>query len=141
MSCFQFDTDPDPAPHERDENLRPLSYSLFTALFLSLHASIVSVQGPPWLHFELLKRLYFDYSADSDPASHNPDPQTLLLASLLFSHTGSEPLDGNRTFLNAILAVGLALPRGGGDGPGRHQRHHRQQRLCQRHCFVRWALS
>ncbi len=30
---FQFNADPDPAPHERDENLRPLAHRLSTAPF------------------------------------------------------------------------------------------------------------
>jgi hypothetical protein len=36
---------------------------------LSRYASNVSVQGHPWLHFELLKLRNFDFNADPDPAS------------------------------------------------------------------------
>jgi hypothetical protein len=38
---------------------------------LSLHASIVSVHGPLWLHFEPVKLQNFDFNADPDPASQN----------------------------------------------------------------------
>jgi hypothetical protein len=44
---------------------------------VTLHASIVSVHGPPRLHFEPLKRLNFDFDADPDPDFHSnvePDP-------------------------------------------------------------------
>jgi hypothetical protein len=44
---------------------------------LSLHASIVSINGPSQLHFELLKLLKFDFNADMDPGFHSnedPDP-------------------------------------------------------------------
>jgi hypothetical protein len=39
----------------------------------------MSVQGPPWLLFEPLKLLHFDFNADPDPSFHsnadtNPDP-------------------------------------------------------------------
>jgi hypothetical protein len=46
---FDADLDPDPAPYQYDGNLRPLVYRLFKAQFLSLQASIVSVQGPSQL--------------------------------------------------------------------------------------------
>ncbi len=42
---FPFNADPDPAPRQRDANLRPLVYRPSLNSFLSLHASIV-VQ--PW---------------------------------------------------------------------------------------------
>jgi hypothetical protein len=54
---FNSDHDSDPAPHQSDANLRPL---VFMDSILSLHASIVSVQVPPRLHFESLKLLNFD---------------------------------------------------------------------------------
>ncbi len=38
--------------------------------FLSLHASILSIHGLSWLHFEPLKLLNFDFNAGPDP-----DPQ------------------------------------------------------------------
>ncbi len=41
---------------------------------LNLHASIVSVHGPPWIHFEPLQLLNFDFDPDPDPASQNTDP-------------------------------------------------------------------
>ncbi len=44
----------------------------------SLSASIVSVHGPLWLHFEPLKLQNFDFNADPEPASQNnvvPDTQ------------------------------------------------------------------
>ncbi len=51
-------------------------------MFLSLHASIVNVHGFPWLHFEPLQLLVFDFDADlgPDPSFHSdvepdPDPQ------------------------------------------------------------------
>jgi hypothetical protein len=47
---------------------------------LSLHASIVSVHGPPWLHFEPIKLLNFYFNAELDPvltfhSNADPDPQ------------------------------------------------------------------
>ncbi len=45
------DPDPDPASHQSDANLRPLVYRLSWDAF-SLHASIVSVHGPPRPRFE-----------------------------------------------------------------------------------------
>jgi hypothetical protein len=44
---------------------------------LSLHASVVSVHGPPRLYLELLKLLNFYFNTDPDPAVHShsdPDP-------------------------------------------------------------------
>jgi hypothetical protein len=41
---------------------------------LSLYASVVNIHGPPWLRFEPLQLLDFDY-ADPEPAFHsNADP-------------------------------------------------------------------
>ncbi len=37
----------------------------------SLHTSFMSVDSPPWLHFEPLKLLNFELSADPDPAFHS----------------------------------------------------------------------
>jgi hypothetical protein len=54
----------DPAPHQSDANLRPVVYR-----------PVVSIGGPPWLHFEPLKLLSLDLNADPDPAFHsNSDP-------------------------------------------------------------------
>jgi hypothetical protein len=53
---------------------------------LSLYASVVSVHGPLWLHFEPLKLQNFDFSADPDPASQNnavPDTQPWFKAFIL----------------------------------------------------------
>jgi hypothetical protein len=49
---------------------------------LSLHPAIVSVHGPPRLHFEPLKLLNFDLNADPDLdlAFHsNADPDSMLI--------------------------------------------------------------
>jgi hypothetical protein len=48
---IKVDPDPAPAPRQNDANLRP-------------HASIVSIHGLPWLHFEPIKLLNFDINAD-----------------------------------------------------------------------------
>jgi hypothetical protein len=48
-----------------------------TALFLSLHASIVSIHGHPQLHFETQQHLNFDSDA-------HPDPQQWLKLSNFF---------------------------------------------------------
>ncbi len=43
-----------------------------------LKASMVRVHGSPWAHFEPLKLLNFDFTADPDPAfpsNADPDPQ------------------------------------------------------------------
>ncbi len=45
---------PDPALHQSDVNLRPLVYRPTTAPFLSFHASVVGVHGPPWLQYKPL---------------------------------------------------------------------------------------
>jgi hypothetical protein len=45
----------------------------------------VSVYGHPWLVFEPLKLLQFDFNADPDPAFHsNTDPETAV-------HTNTDP--------------------------------------------------
>ncbi len=49
----------------------------FTWHHFSLHASALSVLGPPRLHFEPLKLLNLDFNADPDPAFNckaEPDP-------------------------------------------------------------------
>ncbi len=46
--------------------------------FLSMHASTVSVQGSPRLHFEPLKLLNIEFNRDPDLAFHSsadPDPK------------------------------------------------------------------
>ncbi len=58
-----FNVDPHPAHYQSEEHLRPLIYRPSRASF----ASIVSVFGPPWLHFEPLKLLNVDFNADPDP--------------------------------------------------------------------------
>ncbi len=54
---FHFNADPDPAPHIGD--LWLLIYRPSRTPILSLQTTIVSVHGPPWLHFEPLKLLKF----------------------------------------------------------------------------------
>jgi hypothetical protein len=65
---------------------------------LNLHASIVSVQGPPLLHFELLKLLNFDFNADPDPAFQSTADPDQHHCSLVFPFS---------TFFN--------IPGGGGE--------------------------
>jgi hypothetical protein len=67
---FQFNADPDLAPHQSDDNLRPLVHRPTMGSILSLYASFVSVSNSPWLHFEPLKLLNFDFYADPNPAFH-----------------------------------------------------------------------
>ncbi len=55
----QFSADPDPHPHQGDFNLRTLAYRPFQGSILILHASILSVCGPPRLYFEPLNHLNF----------------------------------------------------------------------------------
>ncbi len=60
-----LDPDPDPAPHQRDANLRTLDYIL--------QGSILSVSGPPLLHnfdFILIRIQLFTFK-DPDPAPQN----------------------------------------------------------------------
>ncbi len=62
---FNVDRDPDPAPHQSvamTNGLQTLHGSI-----LSLHTSIVSVHGPPWLHFMPRRILNFVFDADPDP--------------------------------------------------------------------------
>jgi hypothetical protein len=49
---FHVDTDTDPT---------------LRRTILSLHASIVIVHGPSWLHLEVLQLLNFDFDGDLDP--------------------------------------------------------------------------
>ncbi len=56
---FKAGPDPDSAPYENDANLRPLAHSLQT--------SILSVHGPPRLHFEPQKLLYKTMRTHADP--------------------------------------------------------------------------
>jgi hypothetical protein len=71
--ALHFNADPNPAPHQpATTGLQALQGSIFI-----LRASIVSVHGPPRLHFELLN-LSFNADLDLDPAFHtdaDPDPQ------------------------------------------------------------------
>jgi hypothetical protein len=74
---FRFNADPVPNP-DPATGLQTSPPPLSQGSIFSLYASNVSVQGPPWLHFELLKLRNFDFNADPDPASRNnadPDPQ------------------------------------------------------------------
>jgi hypothetical protein len=87
-SDFNFNADPDPS-HQSEAKMRPLVYRPSEAQFFCVHASIVSVHGPPWLHSKPLKLLNFDlmwvkiqlFTLMYDPASRNnavspdPDPQ------------------------------------------------------------------
>jgi hypothetical protein len=66
-SAFHFNADPDPAPHQCGGNLRPLCLQTLQASIISLHGFILSVHGPPRLHFEPRKLLNFDFDADPDP--------------------------------------------------------------------------
>ncbi len=98
---YNSDSDLDPAAHQSYANLQHLLvYRTSIALYLSLRATIVSIHRPPWLHFEPLKLLYFDFNPDpsfhcnagpdltsqnnADPA---PDPQPLVLGSNLSAVT------------------------------------------------------
>jgi hypothetical protein len=74
--AFGFNADPDPAPHQSDENLRPLVYRPFGIHFKPprLHCERPRPFTP---HFEPLKPLHFDLNADLDPDSasrNNSDP-------------------------------------------------------------------
>ena len=60
----------DSALYQSDAILRPLVYRP-----LSLQAAIVSVHGPPWLHFEPLQLLNF--VSDAAPQDPEPDPSSL----------------------------------------------------------------
>jgi hypothetical protein len=46
----------------------------FKASLLSLHASIVSVNGPPWFNFETQQLMNFECDRDLDPAHFYEDP-------------------------------------------------------------------
>ncbi len=80
-TTFHFNANPDPDqdPHQNDDaNLRPLFSTVpqnLHGFILRLNASIMSVNGPPRLHFEPLYLLNFDFNADPDPVFHsNEDP-------------------------------------------------------------------
>ncbi len=64
--AFGFNADPDPAPHQSDENLRPLVYRPSGIHFKPprLHCGRPRPFTP---HFEPLKPLHFDLNADLDP--------------------------------------------------------------------------
>ncbi len=89
---FRFNADSD--PRQSDENLLPLVNRFSTApSILSIHANIVSVQGPPWLVFEPLQLLNFDWSGSGssfslccvpDPASKYNAISATLVASFFF---------------------------------------------------------
>jgi hypothetical protein len=88
--AFHFNADPDPAFHfnaDPESGSRSCSSkqceSVSTGLYtlqgsiLSLHASLMSVHGPPRRHFELLKLLNLFFNANPDPAFHsNTDPES-----------------------------------------------------------------
>ncbi len=72
---------------------------------MSLHASVGSVHGPPWLQSETLQLLKFVFNADPDPVFHSyadPDPEPYKLRT---EYWGS----GSAT-LQATLVVGTADP-------------------------------
>jgi hypothetical protein len=65
--AFYFNADPDPASHQSDANLRPLTETS------GLHFE------PPGLHCKRPRLLNIDFNADLDPALHlkrilDPDP-------------------------------------------------------------------
>ncbi len=95
---YNADSDPDPAPHQRDANLQPLVYRTFIAPFLSLHASIVSIHRPHWLHFEPLKLLNFGF---------NPDPafQSSAGPDLASQNNGDPALDPQPLFTGSNLSA------------------------------------
>jgi hypothetical protein len=72
--------DADPAPHQSEANSATTKvYRPSRAPWMSLYAPIVSVHGPPRLHFEPQQLLNFDFNAESDPDFHSnadvdPDP-------------------------------------------------------------------
>jgi hypothetical protein len=69
---FHFNADPDPALYQSEcESATTVLYKSYRPSILSLHASIASVHGPPWLRFEPLSLLNFDFNADPDPAFHS----------------------------------------------------------------------
>ncbi len=65
--AFHFDAHPDPdrAPHQSYPNANNGPHALHGSI-LSLHDSIVSVQGSPYLHFEPLQLMCFCFDADPD---------------------------------------------------------------------------
>jgi hypothetical protein len=75
---FPFDSDPDPTLAARSSSqwckFSTTGLQTLHGSILNFRASIVSVHGPPWLHFELLK---FEFVPDPGPvfcSSANPDP-------------------------------------------------------------------
>jgi hypothetical protein len=84
---FHFKADPDPAPHQKVMRSGTTGLQTIHGFSLRLHASIVSVRGPLWFHFEPRNILSFDFNADPDPAFRsNADPE---LASQKYSGYGS----------------------------------------------------
>ncbi len=55
-----MDPDFDPAPHQRVRKSATTGLKTLRGSILSLCASVVSVHGPIWLHFEPLKLQNFD---------------------------------------------------------------------------------
>ncbi len=66
---FNADPDSDPAPLQRDGNLRQLVLRSFMAPLWASLPPFVSVHGPLRLYFEPLKLLKFYYNADSGSGS------------------------------------------------------------------------
>ncbi len=64
---YYFDADPDldPVLHQSDAKLRPTDPP--RGSILRLYASIESVYGPLWLHFEPPQLTNFDFDSESDP--------------------------------------------------------------------------
>ncbi len=69
-----LNSDPDLSFHQSDANLRQL---VSVASFWASTPPFVSVNCPPWLHFEPLQNLKFVFNADPDPTSrNNADPES-----------------------------------------------------------------
>ncbi len=61
---------------------------------LSLHASIVTVHGPTWLHFEPIKLLNFDFNAQPDTDQDfrsNVDPILIHVPKIMRTHEDPDP--------------------------------------------------
>ncbi len=72
-TSFHLNADPDPDLYQGDATTGLENFHGY--YILSLHASIVSVHGHPWLQFEPPNFLHFDFNAETDPASqNNADP-------------------------------------------------------------------
>ncbi len=100
---FNVYRDPDPAPHQSVAMTTGLQ-TLHGAI-LSLHTPIVSVHGPPWLHFEPIpvQHLNFNFPKYADPDPH-PCRKLMFLSSdhvLLFRGRAASGVWGGRTHESA----------------------------------------